>query len=58
MNISRIYLKLTELQADDQQAKKNKAKRIIKESWKNVDEILYFQSLLYISKIIYIKLIS
>ncbi len=53
-----MRFRLTELQANNQQAKEIKVKGIIKKDWEDINELLYFQGLLYISKIIYIELIS
>ncbi len=51
-------MRLIKLKANNQQAKKIRIKDIIKEDMKNVDEVLYFQALLYISEIIYTELIN
>ena len=53
-----MRLKLTELQADNQQAKEIKSESTIKEGWEEVKEVLYFQGLPYIPEMIWIELIS
>lgn len=51
-----MRLRLTELQVDDKQAKEVKVE--IKEGQKDIDKVLYFQSLLYIFEMICIELIG
>lgn len=53
-----MCLKLIELQTNNKQTKKIKIKNIIKKSCNNINKMLYFQDLLYILEIIYIKLIN
>lgn len=57
-NINGIQLRLTELQANNQQAKAIRAKTVMKEGWQDVNKVLHFESLPYISVIICIELIS
>ena len=53
-----MRLKLTELQIDNQQAKKIRSESTRKEGWEEVNEVLHFQGLTYVSEIICIELIS
>ncbi len=50
-------MKLPELQNDDKQAKKLRSKGLL-EGWKDIEELLYYQGLLYVLKLIRLKLIS
>lgn len=56
VSIDKICLRITQLQVNNKQAKEIRVK--IKEGWKDVNEILYFQTLSYVLEIIYIELIS
>ena len=51
-------MRLTELQADDQQAKEIRSEGTMKEGWEEIDEVLHFQGLPYIPEIICIELIN
>ena len=50
-------MRLLELQDDAKAAKKLRSKRLL-ESWKNIEKVFYYQSLLYVPKIICSKLIN
>ena len=52
-----MRLRLVELQAEDGQARKIKAKKL-SGNWEDSNRILYHQGMLYISKIIRTKLIN
>lgn len=49
--------RLPELQDDNKEAKKLRSKRLL-EVWEDIKEVLHYQSLLYIPKVIYSELIS
>ncbi len=50
-------MKLPELQDDNKEAKKLRLKRL-SEGWEDIKEMLHYQSLPYISKVICLELIS
>ena len=58
ISIDGMRLRLTEVNANNQQAKEIKAETTIKKDKDDVDKVLHFQGLLYIPEIIYIELIS
>ena len=53
-----MRLRLTEPQAHDQQIKEIRSKGTMKEGWEEVEEVLYFQGLLYVPEIIRTELIN
>ena len=53
-----MRLKLQELQSKNKQARKLRAEQPVKDSWKNINGVLYHQSLPYVLEIIRIELIS
>ncbi len=57
MSIGAIKMKLPKLQDDDKETKKLRLKRL-QEDWKNILEVLHYQDLLYIPKVICSELIS
>ncbi len=50
-------MRLPKLQNDDKKAKKLRLERLL-ESWENIEEILYYQGLPYVPKVIRSELIS
>lgn len=52
-----IKMRLPKLQDDDKNARKLRSEKLT-ESWKDIKEVLYYQRLLYIPKVIYSELIS
>ncbi len=50
-------MKLPELQDDDKEAKKMRSKGL-SEDWKDIEQVLYYQNLLYIPKVICSELIN
>ncbi len=50
-------MRLCKLQDDDKEVKKLRREGL-SEGWDNIEEVFHYQSLLYIPKIIYSKLIS
>ena len=51
-------LKLQELQSKDKQARKFRAKQLVKDGWEDIDGMLHHQGLPYVPEIIRTKLIS
>ena len=51
-------MRLLELQDDDKEAKELRSEQILPESWKDIEQVLHYQSLPYIPKIIHSELIS
>lgn len=56
ISIGEMFLRLTKLQANNEQVEKVRVEMI--KDWKDVNKVLYFQNQSYIPEIIYIKLIS
>ena len=50
-------MRFCELQDDDKKAKKLRSEELL-QSGKNIEQVLYYQAFLYVSKVIYSKLIS
>ena len=50
-------MRFFELQDDDKKAEKLRSKEL-PEGWKDIKQVLYYQSLLYIPKVIRLELIS
>ena len=57
-SIDGMRLKLQELYNKDKHANKLRMKQLIKDNWRDINGVLHYQRLSYISKIIWIKLIS
>ncbi len=51
-------MRLPKLQDDDKEAKKLRSEQILPESWEDIKQVLYYQSLSYVPKVIYLKLIN
>ena len=50
--------KLQELQEEDKQARKLRAKQLVKDGWENINGVLHYQGLSYVPEIIQTELIS
>ncbi len=50
-------MRLPELQDDDKEAMKLRLKRL-PEGWEDIEQVLHYQGLLYVSKVIHSELIS
>ncbi len=51
-------MRLLELQDDDKKAKKLRSEQILLEGWEDIKQMLHYQDLLYILKVIHSELIS
>ncbi len=51
-------MKLPELQDDDKEAKKLRSEQVLPEGWENIEQVLYYQGLPYVPKVIRSELIS
>ena len=58
VSIGGMRLRLQELQGKDEQARKLRAKQLVKDNWEDIDGVLHHQGLLYVPEIIRIELIS
>ena len=52
-----MRLRLQELQRENKQARKLKAKQLVKDGWKVINGILYYQGLPYVLEIIQTELV-
>ncbi len=57
-SIGGMRIRLFELQDDDKEAKKLRSEQVLPESWKDINQMLHYQGLLYILKVIRLELIS
>ena len=57
MSIGGMRMRFLELQDEDKEAKKFRSEGL-PEGWENIEQVLYFQGLPYIPKVICSKLIS
>ena len=57
-SIKYMRIRLFELQDDDKEAKKLRSEQVLLGDWKDIEQILYYQSFLYIPNVIYSELIS
>ena len=53
-----MRIRLPELQDNDKEAKKVRSKQILPEGWEDIKQVLYYQGLLYVPKVIRSELIS
>ena len=53
-----MKMRLPELQNDNKEAKKLRSKQVLPESWEDIEQVLYYQSLPYVPKVIRLELIS
>ncbi len=51
-------MKLSELQDDDKEAKKLRSEQVLPESWEDIKQVLHYQGLPYVPKVIRSELIS
>ncbi len=56
-SIEGIKIELLELRDDNKEAKKLRSERLL-EGWEDIEQVLYYQGLLYIPKVIHSELIS
>ena len=57
-SIGSMRLRLQELQGKNKQARKFKAKQLVKDGWEDINGVLHHQGLSYVLEIIWTKLIS
>ncbi len=58
ISIEGIKMRLPELQDDDTKAKKLRLEQVLLKGWEDIEQVLYYQGLPYIPKVIYLELIS
>ena len=51
-------MRLPKLYNDNKEAKKLRSEQVLPKSWEDIKQVLYYQELLYIPKVIRLKLIS
>ncbi len=53
-----MKMRLPELQDDDKEAKKLRSEQVLPENWEDIEQVLYYQDLPYVPKVICSELIS
>ena len=57
-SIGSMKIRLLKLQNDDKEAKKLRSEQVLPKSWKDLEQVLHYQGLPYVPKIIRLELIS